>query len=53
MERHRQYIMIALLIVILFPGWLGLRFDPIGNIISTVGQSVYGVIQTSVSFLLF
>ncbi len=53
MERHRQYIMIALLIVILFPGRLWLRFDPIGNIISTVGQSVYGVIQTSVSFLLF
>ncbi len=53
MEQYRQYITIALLVVILFPNWLGLSFDPVGHIISTVGQTIYGIIQTVLSFLIF
>ncbi len=53
MEFYRQYVLIALLILILFPNRLGLRFDPIGHVILTVGQAVYGIIQTGISFILF
>lgn len=53
MEQYRQYIFIGLLLLIFAPRWIGLSFDPIGTIIITTSKTIYGIIQTALSFLIF
>jgi Zn-dependent protease len=53
MEQYRKYILIGLLALIFLPNLLGLPFDPISSIIINVSQTVYAVIQTSLSVIFF